>query len=1296
MGRLDYERELAMPFGGVSDDLGFAKQGPATCREAANVRGQDPEEERQRISQRAGLSKANSAQMDAAGRIIEMASVVYDARALEYSFTAGQESTEWSAEVPSNSSVYHGVCDAQGNVYVTDGPTSVVKLNSDGARVWQFPLPMPDPGHAIRFVYVDDLFDVYVGVSSGTRQDLGRLWKLTQLPEDEVEIGWEVELGAFVELAKVQRDKLYTIQNEPETKRAFVRIYSQLDALLPKLAQEWEVPYPAHGMDVNAAGAVFVASGPDGDILGTSVSGTDAALTLQRGPNPRQPRFAPQTVNWTPYDLENYSRRIWSWFEAEDIGEFDVIGERETGARLRRWPDRSGNDRHLYPASSRGFKAPTLELNARGRYPAVRFNGVDEALISGSNSSTSKSAADEQKTVLPAYEGSMFCTIAVVQPEKRSTGNPMWIFGQDNSAAGALDHILIANRAAGSTLPGALSSGDICHYSATDGTGDGGAGTNGHPEEGSFDNFNDYAIVVILWDGGIEPNDSSSAVTRSLFQVNGLPIDRYEGLGNTTTEPTIVGWWSNPSSGFDPFKGRWLAWITLDRTNREDDATEPKVLTHDAREAGDTTDQTDNELTRLVGYFAHKFGLQHLLPKQTAAMSHPYGAKSATIEALSIVDTLAGPPDDSNPHLGPHARVGRAFPCLSKYDPQGNLVWVANGEEDDPLVSGTDAAMGFGYGVVVDPDGNLFSIGPSSGPWITKSTNYLRKVIDQGDDFSLAAVDNAWGVNIGDPGYAWPRLAVDPAGNVYVPLAQGASNYLRVYRGTDGTLISDTDVGVPARQLYAVAIDPNVPDYQGDLTDEIARFVYVFGLAGSDPALPVYKVRLVQESPLTGSPRQHVHLAVSSTGLIRTFDVGGSSFSTPTGASGALTSTPSYVQAVAAFDKVYLTDGVSKIQVFSPRENTIAQLDSTTPGEPPHGARILEFWAGRLVGLRAPGLINGAYNWLMSRKGVPTDFNAFPVERDSAAAIGGSNVGGPGLVPDLPNCFIPYNDDIAFVGCDHAIYQLTGDPGEGGVWDLVSDITGMAFGRPWSKDPEGNLWFIGSRGGLFIMRPGARPVRVSETNIDRRLSRINFGTHYVRLAWNDRDKGMHILVFPFGTPGAPVEHYFWDAKRGAPWPDTFGTSEDPSVEPTAVHVVDADDPDDRVVLLGGRDGYIRKWDVAAKDDDGVPIDAHVLLGPMGAEGSRTELRFTGPRAVLASDQDGATYQLYASADPVVIGAPRAVGQLNPGRNPLRRARVRGSYCYLRLRNSVAGQRFAVEEVAIRAHPAGLKRVRTTP
>lgn len=268
--------------------------------------------------------------------------------------------------------------------------------------------------------------------------------------------------------------------------------------------------------------------------------------------------------------------------------------------------------------------------------------------------------------------------------------------------------------------------------------------------------------------------------------------------------------------------------------------------------------------------------------------------------------------------------------------------------------------------------------------------------------------------------------------------------------------------------------------------------------------------------------------------------------------------------------------------------------------------------------------------------------------------------------------------------------------------ELVSDITGMSFGRPWCKDPAGVLYFFGSQGGIFRWVPGSRPERVSEFKIERELSEIDLGTYFIRLAYNKKDEGIHILQCPFGAGGTLVSHWFLELKTDAFAEDVFGLTDHTNVQPTAVCVIDGDEFDDRAVLFGSEDGYVRRWDKAAKSDDTrsdgttkIPIDARVMFGPLEAEyGAGMETQFSGLTVVLAEAEDGARYELFASETPDSVGQSLRSGALTPGRNPPKWDRVTGPYCFVRLRNTASEERFSFERAMIRASPAGVARPRS--
>jgi len=1270
-----------MPLKGISDFQAFSKQSPDTTREARNMRSQDPTNGRVRMAQRSGMSRANSSTLVMGSKVAELAQVVFDNRAVTFDFTAGAESTEWSNAVPSEAaSTLRGTVDDQGNVYALDGNSAIVKLNPDGVVVWQFPLPTKDEEDIVRFLHVDELGDIYAGVSAGRRQDLGRIWKLTQLPEDKVEIAWTQEINAYVERGKVRQDKLYTAQNEPDTKTSYVRVYDALDAAEPLLTQEFLVAYPVNGMDIKEDGSIVTCHENDG------TEGTGSVEVFQRGPNPKFPNTTPVLVDWTPFDLPDWQQRLWRWQAPEDIGEFDVSGNLDDFAKVLRWEDRSGNGRHLFANTAGGDTAPSYIKRAHAIWPGVRFNGTTDAMRTEANPSVTEAFADQQKTLFPAYAGSMFTAFIVCRPENAATARAVL----HQEVISETDHTLIANE---DSAAGA-SAGDIRHLAAFD-AGDTGAGTGGNVLEGSFDNVNDLAIVTIQYDGAVEAADS--AVTRSHLKINGRVVDRYEGEVNTTLVRSLIG-----SDGTTYLLGDILEIIVLDRRDRTDDDETNyaggvvstlvgggKILSHETHPDIPAADQSDTEETRIEGYLHHKYGVAHLLPGSSDTLTHPF----ANVDGNS--DYNPGPPPDGA--ASAYALIGSSHNLVAKWTPAGKLVWSINSfvQADQDNDASADRVNGLGGDVIVNSDGNIYSVGARSTFFAgSEEIVDVCLLIDEGDTVSADESDGAWGVAAAPTATAYnlPQIAIDKFDNLYVPISN-TTNTLRVYSPT-GTLLSD--VTLTGREATAIAVDPNIPDYEGDLTDDLARFVYAFtddgGTAG-DPT--VYKVRLVTQTATAGTPRTFALLGIAGNGGIRTFAVDGGAPAEPTGASGALAATAPYYRAQAIQGEIVMTDGVSDLQVYDPRDDDVTLLESTASGRPPHGCRILEKWNDRLFAARAPGLLNEAFNWQFSKKGDLRNYDNFPPDRDPSAAIGGANLVGPGMARDIINGFVPFSDDVALFLCDHSAWWLTGDPGDGGEWDLLSDEWGGAFGRAWAKDPDGNAYVFGSRGGLYKVHAGGGWERLTLGNIERRLRNVDLAANYIRMAWNDDDEGIHIFQMPFGAPsGSVLTHWFWDTKVVAPWEDVIGNASDTGPQPTAVLNHDADAADDRVLLIGGEDGFVRRWDRDAKDDDMVAIDARVLIGSLASSDVTQEMRYVGPRVVLADEQDGASYELFSSDEPTVPGVAMHTGGLGPGRNPMMRTRVRGSYVFLRILNASMNQRFAIEEASVMAFRAGRKRVRT--
>jgi len=451
----------------------------------------------------------------------------------------------------------------------------------------------------------------------------------------------------------------------------------------------------------------------------------------------------------------------------------------------------------------------------------------------------------------------------------------------------------------------------------------------------------------------------------------------------------------------------------------------------------------------------------------------------------------------------------------------------------------------------------------------------------------------------------------------------------------------------------------------------------------------IRRIKMVNATPTTGSTRQFKTIGVSGGAL---FEFDDTSTVTPVTGAAFKSDASDYYQSTVLFQKVYITNG-QEVLAYNPKTGSAEELKSVTSGEVPKRCKLIASWRARLVLARSS---DSPHNWFMSAIGEPTNWDLFPRVVNSSQAIAGT-ISKAGLVPDVINTLVPYNDDLLIIGGDHSIYRMTGDPMAGGQIDLITDVTGMAFGQSWDKDPQGVLYFVSPRGQLYMMSPGKAGMReLSNGRFEQRLANIDLTNNYIKVVWNDLERQLHIFVMPYGAGGTHLAHFRYERDSDAFWQDEFGTTAVTDVQPTAALVVDADAPGDRALLIGGEDGRVRKWSKDVRNDQRTtstshPIDSQVVLGPYGAP--EAEVRLTKIQAVMASDQQRANIQIYASDAPDTMGNMVWSGTLMPGRNPNIFARAKGSFFWIRIRNAWSDERWSFETMQLTVAKTGRKRVR---
>ena len=402
-----------------------------------------------------------------------------------------------------------------------------------------------------------------------------------------------------------------------------------------------------------------------------------------------------------------------------------------------------------------------------------------------------------------------------------------------------------------------------------------------------------------------------------------------------------------------------------------------------------------------------------------------------------------------------------------------------------------------------------------------------------------------------------------------------------------------------------------------------------------------------------------------------------------TAVSGTLSSTATVIRSAANNQKIYFADGTNW-KYYDPATNAVLAWTASAGTLPVDSSgnkpRLICTWRGRTV---LSGLKLDGQNWFMSAVGDPTNFDYAPTNVTPTQAVVGNN--SPlGLVGDTVTALVPYTDDLLYVGGDHTLWQIQGDPMAGGQISLVSDAVGMAWGNAWTKDPYGAVYFVSNRTGVYRLQPGqGPPVRISQ-QVEQLLAQIQTSLVAIRMLWDDVEQGFHLFVTPL-TVGATT-HFFWEQRTNAWWTDVFATN---SINPLCCVAFDGNTLNYRIALIGCQDGYVRCFQQAAVTDDGTAMASAVVLGPILTR-DLDEVLLKDIQGVLGATSGNVTWSVYvgATAEQALASTAVATGTWGPGRSfntPIRRA---GHALWVKV--SATGY-WAMEEV--RARIAGQGRVR---
>ncbi|MBE3088319.1 MAG: hypothetical protein IMZ61_13855 [Planctomycetes bacterium] len=366
-------------------------------------------------------------------------------------------------------------------------------------------------------------------------------------------------------------------------------------------------------------------------------------------------------------------------------------------------------------------------------------------------------------------------------------------------------------------------------------------------------------------------------------------------------------------------------------------------------------------------------------------------------------------------------------------------------------------------------------------------------------------------------------------------------------------------------------------------------------------------------------------------------------------------------------------------------------ISSSTNYLPVGGSNIGCLFSGRLM-------INSIQNpnhWTASRHRDPQDFQ---VSQSDLGTPVSSQTSKLGIVGDAICAMVPFLDHYMYFGCLDEIWIMRGDPANCQITNSSRKV-GMYGPDSYAFDEKGNLFFL-SMDGFYMFQAGSGfsgepPQNLTYTRLPNLVSALGLNRRTDRVVMEyDKDRyGINVVITMMdGTYGSA---WFWDLRLNALMPDSFA---DAHHYAASLYYYNSRKSDTRGLLMGGQDGYIRKYDDTEKNDEGSnAIDAYCTLGPFQAfpkmrrQGSLSEMSLR-----LGEDTDSVDVQVYAAdAAETVVNAVKTADTpqaqetfTGGGRRPVYRPRTTGAVFAIQLRNNNASERFALERITAKFTDAG--------
>ncbi|MCK5607322.1 hypothetical protein KAR91_35895, partial [Candidatus Pacearchaeota archaeon] len=381
---------------------------------------------------------------------------------------------------------------------------------------------------------------------------------------------------------------------------------------------------------------------------------------------------------------------------------------------------------------------------------------------------------------------------------------------------------------------------------------------------------------------------------------------------------------------------------------------------------------------------------------------------------------------------------------------------------------------------------------------------------------------------------------------------------------------------------------------------------------------------------------------------------------------------------------------------------TVYNGDTSTYGTMPNKAYLGCLYHGRTIISGDPEHPN---QWYMARQANPWDW-AY-LAGDAGTPVKGQ-AADAGKLGDIIRCLIPYKDDYLTFGCVTSIDFLSGDPAYSGDLGSLDKTTGMFGSNSYCWDGAGNLYFWGTNGFYKTTIPGV-PICLSAIALPNLVKdeAADPSTYRITMAYDRKDYGILICITKLSD--GSNSNYWFDLKiasmAGADKPteaffhEVYASNQ---CGPYSLFYYAANDPAFRDLLVGCKDGHIRKFDKTAKsdvktDDSTQLIDSYVVLGPLQLSEGMNDGTLSNINIVSAggesdggeSDSDDIDFSVFAARtseniiEDVTAAASKLSGTFSsPGyqKGNRDRRKVRGRFGAVKIGNDTAAETWGFEKL----------------